>query len=350
MHWKNVFGRQISLKTLFAIVLLFCFACFGQTNESEDVKIPDDVMRQVVSRILTYKFKPANRPKTIYLVKEGLQPTWLPDIPNIEFRLLSGEELEDREADVYFFTKPGFSRNTYDIGFAFGDPNCGYTGESWQFRVSKGKVRLWPGGEIGGGCTGFGNREFKTPGQLNTYPNELKGFRFFDKGRLRGLKLTVSTKDDVKRNFGADCASTCDYDENWQVNFTFFGNISKESTVDNKKIRYVPKEEYVKTLYSITLTPKRRISFSQIIFGSKFNRSDGFAIGDGFDTDGRLTSAVGIQYKTYQDRYGLIYTIFQKVGYTVGEVEKDDRREGDLTSIEYTIPDQLEAAMFAEQK
>ena len=98
---------------------------------------PENVMREVVRRILIYKFKPANNRKVIYLSKEGIEQSWLPLIPNVEFRLLSGEELQDRDGSVYFFSKPELSKQTYAINFAFGNPDCDYLGEGWRFRTSK---------------------------------------------------------------------------------------------------------------------------------------------------------------------------------------------------------------------
>lgn len=320
----------------------------AENQESNFNQVPEKVMREVVRRVLIYKFRPPKRQKVVYLAKEGIDQSWLPIIPNVEFGLLSDEEIQDKDGGVYFFSKPEFSKGIYNINFAFGDPDCEYVGESWSFRNSKNSVRLWLGGGIGGGCSGGG--EFKTPGQLNTYPNELKGYQFFNKGKLKELKLTLSTREDVKKNFGSDCENGCDYDNNWKITISYFGTMHKEITVDNKRIKYVPKADYLERIYSICLIPKQRISFSQVVFPSKFRKYKSFSIGDSFDSRGRLTAAIGTSYETYLDRYGLSFIIFEKVSYTVGEVEKNDRLKGDLISIEYSIPEKIEETMFVEQK
>jgi len=151
-------SKQIAFRLLFALVLISSFSIigFGQTLESEeppDVIVPEQAMEQVVRRVLVWSFKPRNKPTVIYLAEQGIKPSWLPMIENIEFRLLSIEEIQQKDLKVHFFTKPDRSGNTYDIGFAFGDPTCDYSGENWHFRISKQKVRLWQNGGVGGLCS-----------------------------------------------------------------------------------------------------------------------------------------------------------------------------------------------------
>lgn len=57
--------------------------------------------------------------------------------------------------------------------------------------------------------------------QKNQYPNELKGYEFFGKGKLIKIKLGVSTKKDVKKIFGKDCEKYCDYDKNFKIKFEY---------------------------------------------------------------------------------------------------------------------------------
>lgn len=319
-----------------------------ENEEPSQTSISSNIKQEIVRRILLFKFKSSKRQKVVYLAKGDIDSSWLPKIPNIEFRLLSDEELEDRETGVYFFTEPELTKKSYSINFGFGDPECDYTGGGWNFRITKNRLRLWYVGEIGGGCGG-GGRDFKTAGKLNTYPNELQGYNFFDKGKLKGLKVTVSTREDVKKNFGSDCESGCDYNNEWSVDFSYFGTMTKEMTVNEKKTKYVPKEEYVGKVYSIRLIPKKRVSFSQITFSNKFSQSNGFSVGDGFDSEGNLTAAAGTSYDSYKDRYGLEYTIFE-TGYTVGTAKKSEHSKGNLIEIEYSIPNQIEETMFVEQK
>jgi hypothetical protein len=150
--------RKFAHRFLLALILIsgFSIVGFAQTEEPDEtpVSVPEQVMEQVVRRILIWSFKPRNKPKIIYLSEQqGLKKSWLPQIKGVEFRLLSETEAAGRE-DIYFFTKlEKRPKNTFHIGFAFGDPSCDYNGDSWNFRISKQKVRLWqPDEGFGAGC------------------------------------------------------------------------------------------------------------------------------------------------------------------------------------------------------
>jgi hypothetical protein len=151
-------NRQFLYKVLLALVLVHsvAFTDFAQSNQDETktVVVEEQVMKQVVRRILIWNFKPRNQKKIIYLADKGIQKSWLPEIKGIEFRLLNESEVVEKHK-VYFFTeleKRPLSK--YYIGFAFGDPDCEYTGTSWVFRISKEKVKLWqPNGGFGAGCS-----------------------------------------------------------------------------------------------------------------------------------------------------------------------------------------------------
>lgn len=342
-------GIRLFMKTKFLLLLLTIFSLsiivIGQDTESEEFSskpVPENAMREVVRRILVYKFKPRNRKTIIYIAQKGISQNWLPEIQNIEFRLLTDEEVEDKGIDIYFFTKPELSKTTYEIGFGFGDPDCNHEGDTWRFRISKGKVKLWQYGGFGGICSGsFG--EFENSGQLNTYPNEFSCCKFFDTGKLEGLKLTISTKEDVVSNFGEDCKSSCDYDQNWRIYFTYFNDFSSERTVDAKKIKLVAKPEYADKLYSIKLFPKSKVLFNKIVFPSKFKKDNVYSAAHGGSGGGSNSI-----YDVYEDRYGLEYTILREVSLTT--VKNLDWQKGQLTSIEYKIPDKLKDEMFVEQE
>lgn len=320
----------------------------AKQNFPSDIRnfAPENVMREVVGRILTYKIKPSRQRKIIYLSSQFISSSWLPQIKNIEFRLLSADEVEDIDEKIYFFTEPEFqAQGIYEIGFAFGDPNCNYSGDTWRFRVTAaGKVRLWESrGGFGGGCAVGSDTEFKSPGALNTYPNELKGYEFFDRGRLKGLRLGISTREDVKNIFGASCETSCDYDRNWRINFSYFENNSKEVTIGkNKPVKYVPDAQYIGKLYSIALSPKSEVFFGKVVFSSKFRKGKTFtAAHDG------IGGGTNSMFDTYTDRYGLQYTLLDKILLTT---EKNLKwRQGELRSIEYAIPGRLEEKMFVEQ-
>lgn len=150
--------REFAHRFLFALILIsgFSIVGFAQTDESDEtpVIVPEQAMEQVVRRILTWYFKPGINPKIVYLSeRQGLKKSWLPQIKGVEFRLLSETEVAEKEG-VYFFTKPEKrAKNKFYIGFAFGTSSCAYSGDSWNFRISKQKVKLWkPDEGFGAGC------------------------------------------------------------------------------------------------------------------------------------------------------------------------------------------------------
>ena len=149
-------GKNYTRAALFSLILLFSFSIFsfGQTEETEEspVVVPEQAMEQVVRRILIWHFKPRKQPKTIYLAAQGIQQSWLPIIKNIEFKLLSDEEIKQKDEKIYFFAQLTKDANKFGIGFAFGNPTCNYIGDYWYFRISNQRVRLWQSGDIIGNC------------------------------------------------------------------------------------------------------------------------------------------------------------------------------------------------------
>ena len=150
-------SKRIAFRLVFTFALTFGFSiiAFGQTQEFEETPdniVPEQAMEQVVRRVLVWSFKPRNKPTVIYLAEQRIKQSWLPTIKNIEFQLLSANEIQQKNLEVYFFTKPELSGETYNIGFAFGTLNCDYFGDNWHFRISKQKVMLWQNGGVGGGC------------------------------------------------------------------------------------------------------------------------------------------------------------------------------------------------------
>lgn len=195
-----------------------------------------------------------------------------------------------------------------------------------------------------------------TQAQSNPYPNELNGYEFFGKGKLKGLILGFSKIEDVEKIFGKDCGIKCDYDENWTVNFTYLGNVTKFSC----GIAYVLDPIYLGKLYSIKLRPKTNFSHKEIIFSSEFKQAITFPSSSDPCTlcshcnhnsclfSGNKDYWMNI-HRIYIDKYGLSYTVFDKVLEDSSKnVEK--RPGGDLISIEYGISDELEKKMFLEKE
>lgn len=169
------------------------------------------------------------------------------------------------------------------------------------------------------------------------FPNELKGYHFFNKAKLKELKLGVSTKQDVIEIFGENCQDVCDYNQNWVVNFTYFDNVTKGGW--RKEKTYISISKYLGKLYSIRLQPKLNISFKKTVFPLRFK----------YSTGGWRDNGVTIYYLAYSDKYGLEYRIFDETAFTKYKSRSKWKR-GDLLSIEYQIPEKLEKTMFIEKQ
>lgn len=142
-------------------ILVLSASVFGQTAGDSDtgapVDIPRQAMEQVIRRVLTWSFKPQKQRKTIYLYDEWIEPSWLPSIKNVEFELVSFDRLGERPGGIYHLTPICVSRGRFVLELAFGDPVSGGTLDkeatnSWAFRVSKQKVRLWENMRFPYGC------------------------------------------------------------------------------------------------------------------------------------------------------------------------------------------------------
>ncbi len=150
-------SRQFLFKSLLIILLALIFSIAIFAQDETEIKLPDQIMEEIVNRILVYSFKPRNKPTTIYLAEKGIKESWLPNIKNIEFKLLSDKEIEKK--DIYFFKLFDKEKKNFSIGFGFGDPNCSSYGLNWSFRIVKEKVKLWQSGQFATNCGangGFG--------------------------------------------------------------------------------------------------------------------------------------------------------------------------------------------------
>jgi hypothetical protein len=182
-------------------------------------------------------------------------------------------------------------------------------------------------------------------------PNELEGYQFFSNGKLNKLKIGVSTKENVEAIFGTICKEFCSYDSNWQIQFEYFDEktlITSEyydgsgSKTGVKK--FASLSQYNGKIRSVEFIPQNTISFSKVTFSDKFYKFSSVAFGHDFDGN-----ATHVAFDSYTDSYGLKYTVFDKISFSTLK-NKDKRQNGDLISIEYTIPKELEDKMFVEQK
>ncbi len=117
--------------------------------------------------------------------------------------------------------------------------------------------------------------------QISDFPNEIEGYEFFKSARLNGLKLLVSDRNDVKAVFGEKCDNGCDYDEDWEVGFSYVNTIwNKKITENGTEKIYRPKPELIGKLAGITFRPKKLILLSEYaMIPQEIKCSSGIAYG-----------------------------------------------------------------------
>lgn len=214
--------------TCFLLVCASFTAIIAQqpADEEKKVVLPDAQMKQIVSRIVRWNFRPSRIRKTIPISDIGIKREWLPTITNVTFELVPENDVPKYEKGVFLFEKLEKMGRVYSINVGWGDLDCDASGDTWKFRIDSGNVRLWrlPALVGWGRVCGKGNgppviRGLKL-GDIS--PNELPGYEFFRKGKLKDIRLGISTSDDMKKIFGETCEEICDYDDNWRVWVKYF--------------------------------------------------------------------------------------------------------------------------------
>ena len=172
------------------------------------------------------------------------------------------------------------------------------------------------------------------------FPNELKGYEFFGKGKLKKIKLGVSTKKDVKKIFRKDCEKYCNYDENFQIKFEYLTALDDCMTTEDIRDRAMcPQNKFVGTISSITIEPKQNQSLKELPT-SKFNMVSG-----GSTTE--KGSGVSSSYTSFTDKYGLRYSINNELnGKIVVHSQYPPFVEGNLYSIKYIFTDDMIRKFF----
>jgi hypothetical protein len=184
--------------------------------------------------------------------------------------------------------------------------------------------------------------------QNNQFPNELKGYEFFGKGKLAGIKPGVSTKDDVKKVFGKNCEKICDYDADWLVNFSFYENNWTKEDTDERGVKsiYYLESRYLGKLRKIEITPKKQVSFANISFPNTFQKLSRTQITRPRTGKGRM-----VTYEVFQDAGGLTYELYDATDYD--DIKTKNERsynKKDLYSILYNISKEQEKTMFTLKK
>ena len=185
--------------------------------------------------------------------------------------------------------------------------------------------------------------------QNNPYPNELKGYEFAGKGKLKGLTPGVSIKADVKKIFGKNCENQCDYDTDWTVNFSYYENnwIKDNTNEKGEKSVYYLDSKYLGNLRKIEIRPKRQVSFGNVSFPKAFQKLSRSLITD----DTRTGKSRMITYELFQDSLGLTYELFGTTDYDNIKAKSEKLyKKGDLFSIQYSISKEQEKVMFILQK
>lgn len=179
------------------------------------------------------------------------------------------------------------------------------------------------------------------------FPNELKGYEFFGNGKLKDLQLTISSKDDVKKIFGANCEKKCDYSADWLINFEYYEDIWVMTSRNEKdeKLTYFLDSKYLGKLRSIEIRPKKHVSFVSIIFPNVFQKLL-LSSTSTFRSDGKRS----IGDEAFQDSNGLTYEIINEtIKYDIKNEKTKTYYKGDLVLIRYDIPKELEKSLFILQ-
>ena len=179
------------------------------------------------------------------------------------------------------------------------------------------------------------------------FPNELKGYEFFGKGKLKDLQLTVSSRGDVKNIFGANCEKQCDYDAEWTVRFEYYEDtwIKENRNEMGEKIRYRLDSKYLGKLRSTELRPKKEVSFANISFSNQFQRLL-LTSTSTFRSDHNISTGD----EAFQDSNGLTYEIItEPLKYGIKNKKTKSYNKGDLVLIRYSISEVIEKDLFILQ-
>ena len=185
--------------------------------------------------------------------------------------------------------------------------------------------------------------------QNNPYPNELKGYEFAGKGKLKGLMPGVSTKENVKKIFGENCENRCDYDTDWTVNFSYYENnwIKENTDEKGKKLVYHLDSKYLGNLRKIEISPKKQILLGIVSFPKTFEKLSRSLIKE----DTRTDKSRMITYELFQDSFGLTYELFDTTDYDSIKAKNEKLyKKGELSSIQYSISKEQEKVMYILQK
>ena len=175
--------------------------------------------------------------------------------------------------------------------------------------------------------------------QVRQFPNELKGYEFFGKGKLKTIVFGVSNKKDVEKLFGSSCEKGCDYDDRFTIKFDYLDCDDCKTTEYIRDRAMCPLLGFMGTIEKITLQPKSTIRFDAVPT-TLFKEHSGGSIlfKDGSD---------GVSYESFGDEFGLKYSIKRDTSSLSLSTPGPELMNGPLYSIEYGINVPLETKIFA---
>jgi hypothetical protein len=179
------------------------------------------------------------------------------------------------------------------------------------------------------------------------FSNELKGFEFFGKGKLKDLKLTVSSKDDVNKIFGKTCEKMCEYDSDWTIRFEYYEDrwIKEDRNGKGEKLRYTLDPKYLGKLRLIEMRPKKEISFAGVSFPNTFEK-----LLSASTIDAASGNSKAVINNAFQHSDGLTYETYSQTNYDdIKSKKAKSYKSGDLVLIRYNIARELEKDLFVLQ-
>jgi hypothetical protein len=175
--------------------------------------------------------------------------------------------------------------------------------------------------------------------QVGEFPNELKGYEFFGKGKLKTITFGVSNKKDFENLFGSTCENNCEYDDHFVIEVDYLSCDDCMTTTSSRDRAMCPLAEFMGTIEKITLKPKVPIRFDSVSMIPFTEHSGGSIVfKDGSE---------GVSFESFGDEFGLKYSIKQGTPSLILLKPAPEKINGPLYSITYGINVKLETRIFA---
>jgi hypothetical protein len=185
-----------------------------------------------------------------------------------------------------------------------------------------------------------------TPAQQNPYPNELKGYEFFGKGRLSDVRFVTTSKADIKALFGKSCEMGCDYDPHWEIRFEYYEDIwsTQSRNAAGEVTRSTLDPKYLGKLRVMSLFPKKEIILGDKDFTPSFSRVIITSTSDRLPNKSKMTVN-----DAFSDEFGLTYELYSRTDHDdFGDTPL--RKKGQLMTVRYEMTNAAQKALFVLQK